>query len=155
MVFDTHWNYKNVHDYTWHMQILPPSDRVPPDHYKEAILLFVSAANPMPSAKFGWQVLMWYGDPLYLQWCCGHINQESCSYNAPHHFSRTDRWNLYTIFDLPAQQWNFELAYSQIPCVDSPIFGFWLFRIYNRIQAHLFISILMNGYRTVMEAFAC
>ena len=36
-----------------------------------------------------------------------------------------------------------------------PVHIFWLFRTYNRIQPHLFIHILMNGYRTVMEAFAC
>ena len=72
---------------------------VPPDRYEGAILLFSSAANPRLSVKFGWLVQMWYGDPLYSQWCYGHTNQEYSSYNAPHHSSGTDRWNLYTIFD--------------------------------------------------------
>ena len=39
--------------------------------------------------------------------------------------------------------------------VSLPVDIFWLFRTYNRIQPHLFISIFMNGYWTVMEAFVC
>ena len=35
-----------------------------------------------------------------------------------------------------------------------PMYIFWFFRTYNRIQPHLLIHILMDGYRTVMEAFA-
>lgn len=148
------YSYFVLHERIHNTQRMLSMYTVPPDRYEGVILLFASPANPRPSAKCGWQVLMWYGDPLYLQWCCGRRDQEYCSYNVPPHFSRTGRWNLYTIFDLPAQQWNFEPAYSQIPCVASRVY-IPAFRTYNRIQPHLFIHILMNGYWTVMEAFAC
>ena len=38
--------------------------------------------------------------------------------------------------------------------VRLPVYIFWFFRTYNRIQPHLLIHILMDGYRTVVEAFA-
>ena len=44
MVFDTHWNYEGAHDYTWHMQIPPPSDRVPP-RYKIHIDLCIHSSR--------------------------------------------------------------------------------------------------------------
>lgn len=114
--------------------------------------LFAAAANPMPSVTSGWQVRMWYGDPLCSQWYCGHRDQKYCSYNVPPHFSGTGKWNPYTIFDLHSPQWNFGPADSQIPCTASLLYNpaFWM---HNHMQPYFLIHI-MNGGWTIMEAFA-
>ena len=130
--------HERIHNTQWMLSMYT----VPPDRYEEVILLSASAANPGPSVKYGWQVLMWYGDPLYSQRCCGHRDQEYCSYNVPLHFSETDRWNRYTIFDLPAQQWNFEPACSQTPCVASRV----CIPAFSDVQSHTAPSLYSYTY---------